>query len=113
MMPIVLSLVAVGSRIGGQMPGIFDICLHIMFILPDYVPEEKRFDTIVLVLTLLINLVENCAANRTRLMDTQIPQRLEELGTAGRAPRCPQGLVRLFLQKEENARRLESKTGEC
>ena len=53
-----------GSRLSGQKDGIFGICLHGMFVLPSYLPEEKRFDIVVLTLTLIINLVENCKPNR-------------------------------------------------
>ena len=53
-----------GSRLSGEKEGIFDICLHGMFVLPTYLPEEKRFDILVLILTLIINLVENCKPNR-------------------------------------------------
>ena len=53
-----------GSRLSGEKEDIFDICLHGMFVLPTYIPEEKRFDILVLILTLIINLVENCKPNR-------------------------------------------------
>ena len=53
-----------GSRLSGEKEDIFDICLHGMFVLPTYIPEEKRFDVLVLILTLIINLVENCKPNR-------------------------------------------------
>ena len=53
-----------GSRLSGEKEGIFDLCLHGMFVIPHYLPEEKRFDILVLTLTLIINLVENCFPNR-------------------------------------------------
>ena len=53
-----------GSRLSGEKEGIFDLCLHGMFVIPHYLPEEKRFDILVLTLTLIINLVENCYPNR-------------------------------------------------
>ena len=53
-----------GSRLSGEKEDIFDICLHGMFVLPSYIHEEKRFDVLVLILTLVINLVENCKPNR-------------------------------------------------
>ena len=45
-----------GSRLSGEKDGIFDLCLHGMFVIPHYLPEEKRFDILVLTLTLIINL---------------------------------------------------------
>ena len=53
-----------GSRLSGEKERIFDLCLHGMFVLPAYLPLDKRFDILVLTLTLIINLVENCIPNR-------------------------------------------------
>ena len=53
-----------GSFLSGEKEGMFDMCLHGMFVSPDYLPQDKRFDLIVLTLTLIINLVENCKPNR-------------------------------------------------
>ena len=83
-----------------------------MFIIPDYMPEQKRFDILVLSLTLIINLVEHCKPNRTLLMKTLVPQKADDLFAAKDRATAPEEFVRLFLSKEESAQQLETKTGE-
>ena len=51
-------------RLSGEQEGVFDLILHCMFVVPDYLPEQKRFDILVLSLTFLINLIEHCKTNR-------------------------------------------------
>ena len=90
----------------------FDLVLHCLFVMPSYLPIEKRFDVLVLTLTLLINLVEHCEQNRTILLKTLVPQTNEELFSPSSERRtAAEGLVQMFLEKEENAKREESKTG--
>ena len=84
--------------------------------MPDYVPVEKRFDILVLTLTLLINLVEHCEHNRTVLLKSPIPLTNDDLFAPGSTASenrktAGQALVQMFLENEENAKREESKTG--
>ena len=37
-------IAALGSKMAGQKPQLFDIVLHCLFVMPDYLPVEKRFD---------------------------------------------------------------------
>ena len=60
----VIILSGIGSALAGAKPDLFPMVLHCLFVLPASVPSEKRFDTLVLSLTFLINLVENCVQNR-------------------------------------------------
>ena len=41
----------------GQKTDLFEIVLHCLFVMPDFLPMEKRFDVQVLTLTLMINLM--------------------------------------------------------
>jgi hypothetical protein len=61
---ILYDIAAVGSALAGEKSGIFDAILHCLFVVPDLIPFEKRFDVHVLALTMMINMVENCVANR-------------------------------------------------
>nr|CAD7442408.1 unnamed protein product [Timema bartmani] len=51
--------VAYGSALAGERTGLVDACLHLLLQVPNYVPEDKKFDLLVLALILLINLVES------------------------------------------------------
>ena len=97
----------------GEKKDTFDLVLHCLFVMPNYLPVEKRFDVLVLTLTLLINLVENCEENRQILLKTLVPQTNDDLFSPNSNERinAAQGLVQMFLEKEENAKREESKTG--
>ncbi len=53
-----------GSAMAGEKESFFDIVLHCLFVLPDSIPFEKRFDVNVLALTMMINMIENCTTNR-------------------------------------------------
>ena len=53
--------------------------LRCLFIIPFwFVPLSKRFECLILALTLLVNLVETCLENRSLLMDSMAAQK--ELG---------------------------------
>ena len=96
----------------GEKPDTFELVLHCLFVMPDYLAIEKRFDVLVLTLTLLINLVEHCEENRTLLLKTLVPQTNEDLFSPNSERKtAAEGLVQMFLEKEENAKREESKTG--
>lgn len=56
--------------------------------LPQRLPDNKRFDLLVLALCLLVNLCEHCPENRTRLVHLDIPKKhadgsRSETGTSG------------------------------
>lgn len=113
MISMFFSIAAIGSKMSGEKADTFDLVLHCLFVMPNYLPVEKRFDGLVLTLTLLINLVEHCEPNRETLLKTLIPQTNEDLFSPSASERknAAEGLVQMFLEKEENAKREESKTG--
>jgi len=71
-----------------------------------------RFDILVLALTLMINLVENCKANRALLMKSRIPDGPDTFNSPSEREVSYAGLIQMFLDKEESARQEESKTSE-
>ncbi len=99
-----------GSAMAGKLAGLFDTTMHCLFVLPESMPQEKRFDVLVLALTLLINLVENCIPNRESLIKCFVPDRADTFTAASEKTPAYAGLVRMFLDKEESARQEESKT---
>jgi hypothetical protein len=94
--------IPLGSRLSGEKEGTFDLCLHGLFVLPCYFPEEKRFDILVLTLTLIINLVENCKPNRDILMKSFAPQKSDEIFTNHDRKLAPAGLIQMFIERESN-----------
>ena len=60
------------SEKAAEKEDLFDIILHCLFEIDESLPVEKRFDVLVLTLTLVINLVENSTVNRKRLMKARI-----------------------------------------
>lgn len=100
-----------GSLIIGQQQGMIGRALRCLFIIPFwFVPLSKRFESLILALALLINLVENCVENRQSLMDSMAAQK--ELGLCVKEePRLAiEDLVQMYLDREELAKISESKT---
>ena len=64
-------------------------------------------------MTLVINLMEHCEENRDLILKAFLPQKTEDMFTVQSDSKktAAEGLVEMFLEKEENARREESKTG--
>ena len=44
-------------------------------------------------------------------MNTYVPEKSEDMFTNHSRKKAPEGLIKMFLQHEENARKLETKTG--
>ena len=44
-------------------------------------------------------------------MKTLIPQKSDDMFTSQDQKLAPEGLIQMFLEREENAKRLETKTG--
>ena len=44
-------------------------------------------------------------------MKTVIPEKSDDIFTVHDRKQAPEGLIQMFLEREENARRLETKTG--
>ncbi len=125
---------AFGSKLAGEKSDLFSIALHCLFVLPSYFQAEKQFDILVLTLTLLINLVENCESNRyvinltsvldlfwtssilvvfyrSMLIGSSVPNGPDDFRAPGDRDSASTALVKLFLEKEESARVEESRTG--
>ena len=65
-----------GSLHVGQKQGCVGRVLRCLFIMPYwFCPLGKRFEALVLALTLLINMVEHCEENRQSLMDSMAAQK--------------------------------------
>ncbi|KAF7258043.1 hypothetical protein EG68_05009 [Paragonimus skrjabini miyazakii] len=62
-----------GDRLGGC-PGLLETILECVLHLPPRMPQNKRFDLLVLTLCLLVNMCEHCPENRTRLVHLDIPK---------------------------------------
>ncbi|TPP56281.1 hypothetical protein FGIG_01858 [Fasciola gigantica] len=72
------------DRLGGC-PGLLETTLQCLLSLPRRLPDNKRFDLLVLALCLLVNLCEHCPENRTRLVHLDIPKRHAGHGQSGTA----------------------------
>jgi hypothetical protein len=88
-----------GSKMAGEKSDTFEIVLHTLFIMPEYLPLEKGFDVQVLTLTLMINLMEHCDQNRDLLLKAFLPS----IGIISRLIEQLYKLffLSLFLEKEE------------
>jgi len=98
-----------GSTLVGERKGIVDASLHLLLQVPNYVPEEKKFDLLVLALILLINLVEHSKANRKLLLEAKAPSDPESIFLQDDKT-AVEALISLFYQQEELARVEEVKT---
>ncbi|KYQ59899.1 Protein wings apart-like protein [Trachymyrmex zeteki] len=97
-----------GSRSVGAQVGVLDCSLFLLLRVPESLPEEKRFDMMMLALILLINLVEQCDDNKQLLIDSKAPPSLENLFDAEESGVA--SLIDLFYKQEELARAEEQKT---
>uniref|UniRef100_A0A146MDM0 Protein wings apart-like n=2 Tax=Lygus hesperus TaxID=30085 RepID=A0A146MDM0_LYGHE len=96
-----------GSTLAGKKEGVIETSLHILLEIPNFVPEEQKFDVTVLALILLINLVEHSESNRRLLISSNAPFRYNPVFAEATAVSA---LVGMFLQQEELARTEERKT---
>lgn len=53
--------------------------LYLLLRVPESLPEEKRFDMMMLALIFLINLVEQCDDNKQLLIEARAPPTLDEI----------------------------------
>lgn len=70
---------AFGSKSLGSQPGVLDCSLYLLLRVPESLPEEKRFDMMMLALILLINLVEQCDDNKQFLIESKAPSSIENI----------------------------------
>lgn len=70
---------AFGSKVIGAQVGVLDCSLFLLLRVPESIPEEKRFDMMMLALILLINLVEQCDDNKQLLIESKAPPSSETI----------------------------------
>lgn len=99
-----------GSTLTGGRQGVIEASLHVLLQAPDHVPEEQKFDLIVLALILLINLVEHSEANRKLIIEAKAPEAPDSIFDGLERKSAVSSLVSLFYQQEELARTEERKT---
>ncbi|XP_043958142.1 wings apart-like protein homolog [Gambusia affinis] len=115
-----------GSTKTGEQEDLIATALNCVLKVPQYLPQEQRFDVRVLGLGLLINLVEYSARNRYFLMEMEmeggegpcdstvlLSEQHPDLGSGGngRGPLSAiAALVQLFLQRERAAVLAEAQT---
>ncbi|XP_051925498.1 wings apart-like protein homolog [Hippocampus zosterae] len=113
-----------GSTKTGQQDDLIRTALNCVLRVPQYFPQEKRFDIRVLGLGLLINLVEYSARNRYCLMEMEteggqgpcdstvllLPPYQPDVVIAGGPLGAVAALVQLFLQRERAAAQAEAQT---
>ncbi|XP_072138670.1 wings apart-like protein homolog [Mobula birostris] len=107
-----------GSTKTGEQDNLISTTMNCVLQVPQYIPQEQRFDIRVLGLGLLINLVEHSARNRHCLVDMETPCSFDSfcavdgndsLRMEGQV-RAIEALVQLFLQRERAARLAETET---
>ncbi|KAK2575480.1 hypothetical protein KPH14_011208 [Odynerus spinipes] len=97
-----------GSKLVGSQNGVVDCSLYLLLRVPESLPEEKRFDMMMLALILLINLVEQCDDNKQLLIESKAPPSTENIFDAEESG--VESLIDLFYKQEELARAEEQKT---
>ncbi|KAG5885724.1 hypothetical protein JTB14_000647 [Gonioctena quinquepunctata] len=99
---------SIGSQLIGSRPGIIETSLHLLLQVPNYIPEQKKFELGVLVLMLLINLIQDQEANKKLLIEAKAPSKLESIYS--REESAVEALITQFYHWEGCARVAESKT---
>jgi len=102
---------AYGSLYVGQKQGCMGRVLRTLFIMPYwFCPIGKRFEALVLALTLLINMVEHCDENRQSLMDSMAAQKDSDFCVKEEPRMAVEDLVQLFIDRDTLAKMSEEKT---
>lgn len=75
---------------------------------PQYVPQDLRYDILILSLGLLINLVEHCGVNRRKVLDSKTHRSFEFdcLGNKNTVP-AAKALVEVFCKRFETAKTMD------
>ncbi|XP_029673251.1 protein wings apart-like isoform X1 [Formica exsecta] len=97
-----------GSKSVGAQVGVLDCSLFLLLRVPESLPEEKRFDMMMLALILLINLVEQCDDNKQLFIESKAPPSSENIFDSEESG--VGSLIDLFYKQEELARAEEQKT---
>lgn len=96
-----------GDLIVGSQENLISNSLKLVLVAPRAVPEEKKFDVMMLALILLINLIEKCEDNRNQLFLARVSYKAwdSENTVSGL-----ESLVNVFYGQEELAQEEEQKT---
>nr|CAH7734752.1 unnamed protein product [Callosobruchus chinensis] len=97
-----------GSELIGCRPGVIETSLHLLLQVPNYIPEQKKFELGMLVLMLLINLIQDQERNKKLLMDAKAPSKLESIYS--REESAIEALIAQFYNWEGCAKLAEKKT---
>ncbi|XP_029465174.1 wings apart-like protein homolog isoform X2 [Rhinatrema bivittatum] len=107
-----------GSTKTGEQDNLISTALNCVLQVPQYLPQEQRFDIRVLGLGLLINLVEYSARNRHCLVNMETTRSYDSFCEEGEETikvvqlDAVHALVQLFLEREQAAQLAESQTDE-
>ncbi|XP_050293417.1 protein wings apart-like [Anthonomus grandis grandis] len=99
---------SIGSQLVGSRTGIIETSLHLLLQVPNYIPEQKKFELGVLVLMLLINLIQDQEGNKKLLMEAKAPPKLESIYS--REESAVEALIVQFYEWEGCAKIAENKT---
>jgi len=100
-----------GSLYVGEKEGCMYRILRCIFIMPYwFCPLSKRFEALVLSLTLLINMVEHSDENRQTLMDSMAAQKDSDFCVKEEPRMAVEDLVQLFVDRDNLAKMSEEKT---
>ncbi|XP_066246092.1 protein wings apart-like isoform X2 [Euwallacea similis] len=99
---------SIGSQLIGSRAGIIETSLHLLLQVPNYIPEQKKFELGVLVLMLLINLIQDQEVNKKLLMEAKAPSKLESIYS--REESAVEALIVQYYEWESCAKIAENKT---
>ncbi|XP_050392558.1 wings apart-like protein homolog [Patella vulgata] len=99
----------IGSAKVGEQDAVINVVLECILSTPQYIPQEQKFDLLVLSLGLLINLVEHSEMNRQILIESEVSTVIDGATYIKTGINC---LVELFCEREEAARMMEDKEEE-
>nr|XP_018670035.1 wings apart-like protein homolog isoform X2 [Ciona intestinalis] len=94
----------VSTRVGDQ-EGMLESIVSAVLSMPRMVNETRRYELVLLSLSLLVNLVESSAKNRLSLMKMTITDSGDNIQTNSRS--VVEALVQLFIDREVAARSIE------
>ncbi|MCL4126452.1 UNVERIFIED_CONTAM: hypothetical protein GTU68_005604, partial [Idotea baltica] len=104
---------ALGSVLLGKDEKIYNITVYCLLMMPLYLDHDTKFEIQVLACCLLLNLVENSAENRLRLMNLPSPvaeDNSDDIFDRQERETAMSSLVALFYTSEESARIQEAHT---
>lgn len=99
---------SIGGNLIGARVGIIETSLHLLLQVPNYIPEQKKFELGVLVLMFLINLIQDNETNQKLLIEAKAPPKLESIYS--REESAVEALITQFYHWESCAKIAEKRT---